>query len=172
LGAYAAELDGERVPDTVTVDRSILHLNGFGLRTYSILRVHIYSARLYLEHLSSDAEAIIHSQETKLLTVKFEHSVSADQARDAWRKGLANNCTGSCELNPDDVQRFLSEVPAMRANDTFYLLFRRNTATVTVNGRQIGTISQPRLAEAMLATFLGPNPASPSLRQELLGGHS
>ncbi len=44
-----------------------MHLNGSGLRTYSILGIHIYAASLYLEHLSTDPEHIIHSPETKLL---------------------------------------------------------------------------------------------------------
>jgi Chalcone isomerase-like len=63
-------------------------------------------------------------------------------------------------------------VPVMCEGDNFSLLFTRNGATVSVNGKLIGTVSQPRFAEAILATFLGPNPASPSLKQELLRGHS
>jgi hypothetical protein len=149
-----------------------LYLNGFGLRTYSVFNVHIYAVSLYLEHLSSNPEEIIHSPETKLLTVRFEHAVSAEEARNAWRTGLANNCKAPCQLDPGDVERFLAEVPAMHVNDYFYLLFERNGASVTVNGHQIGMISRQQFAEAVLATFIGPNPASPSLRQELLRGHS
>ena len=40
-------------------------------------------------------EEIIRSPETKLLIVKFERSVSAEDARKAWRDGLENNCQGS-----------------------------------------------------------------------------
>ena len=136
---HASELDGVQVPNTLQVDGKMLHLNGFGLRTYSILRIHIYVASLYLEHLNTDPEQIIQSSETKLLTVHFEREVSADQARRAWRDGLNNNCEA--------------------------------VATVTVNGKLIGTITHPQFAEAMLATFLGPKTASPRLKQELLQGH-
>jgi hypothetical protein len=54
----------------------------------------------------------------------------------------------------------------------FYLLFMQGRATVSANGQQIGIISRRQFADAMLATFLGPHPASPTLRQELLKGHS
>src|ERR1700733_6742692 len=169
--AHAAELDDFQVPDTLQVGGTTVHLNGYGLRTYSILGIHIYVASLYLEHLSTDANEIIRSPETKLLKVRFERSISADQARKAWREGLANNCQAPCHLDPQDVQRFLAVVPAMHDGDNYSLLFTQNNATVTVSGRQIGKISSPQFAEVMLAPFLGPEPASPTLKQELLRGH-
>jgi hypothetical protein len=59
----------------------------------------------------------------------------------------------------------------MHNGDNYFLLFRRDGANVMVSGRQIGTISQPQFAEAMLATLLGPKPGSPRLKQELLQDH-
>jgi hypothetical protein len=169
--AHAAELGNVQIPETLQVDGKTLHLNGYGLRKYSIFGIHIYVASLYLEHLSTDPEEIIRSPETKLLSVRFEHNVSASAARNAWRIGLTNNCKPPCHLDPKDVERFLADVAAMHSGDNFSLLFTQDGANVTVSGRQIGTISQPQFAEAMLATFLGPKPASPRLKQELLRGH-
>ena len=62
-------------------------------------------------------------------------------------------------------------MPAKNVGDNYSLLFTQTGATVTVNGHQIGIISQPLFAEAMLATFLGPVPASLRLKRELLRGH-
>ena len=167
--AYAGEIDNVQVPDTLQVAGKTLHLNGYGLRTYSILGIHIYVASLYLEHLSSNPDEIIQSPETKLLNVTFVRDVTADQARKAWRDGFANNCKDPCHLDPNDIERFLAEVPAMRAGDNFSLLFQQNIATIAVGGQQLGTITSPQFAEAMLATFFGPAPASLSLKQALLG---
>ena len=168
---HAAELDGVQVPNTLQADGKTLHLNGFGLRTYSILGIHVYVASLYLEHLSTDPEQIIQSPETKLLTVRFERDVSADQARRAWHDGLNNNCEARCHLDPDVVGRFLAMVPAMHAGDDYSLFYTQSGAIVSVSGKPIGTVTQPKFAEAMLATFLGPKPASPRLKRELLQGH-
>jgi hypothetical protein len=170
-GAYAAELDGIQVPETLQVLGKTLHLNGSGLRTYSILGIHIYAASLYLERLSTDPNEIIRSPETKLLAVRFEHAVSAEDAQKSWRTGLENNCIAPCHLDPEDVARFLSQVPAMHTGDNFNLVFTANGGTVSVNGHEIGTISRRQFADAVLATFLGFNPASPTLKQELLKGH-
>jgi len=169
--ARAVELDGMQLPDAVEADGTTLRLNGYGLRTYSMLGIHIYVAALYLQHPSTDPEQIIRSPETKLMIVKFERSISADAARKAWRDGLENNCEAPCQLNPGDVAQFLAEMPAMHAGDNYSLLFTSHGATVSVSGQQIGVVSQPEFAEAMLATFLGPRPASPKLKQELLGDH-
>jgi hypothetical protein len=169
--AHAAELDGVQLPDTLQADGKTLQLNGYGLRTYSIFGIHIYVAALYLEHLSTDAEAILQSAETKLMMVRFVHSVSAEAARDSWRKGLANNCLAPCHLDPEDIARFLEEVPAMPEGATFAILFTSRGATVTVNGRQYGEIPKPGFAYAVLATFLGPAPGSPTLKAALLQGH-
>jgi hypothetical protein len=169
--AHAAELDGLQLPDTVEADGTTLRLNGYGLRTYSLLGIHIYVAALYLQHPSTDPEQIIRSQETKLLVVKFERNISADASRQAWREGLDNNCQAPCQLDPNDVERFLAEIPAMHAGDNYSLLFTPHGATVMVSGQQVGVVSRLEFAEAMLATFLGPRPASPKLKQELLGGH-
>ncbi len=168
--AGTAELDGVRLPDTARADGKILHLNGIGLRTYSILGLHIYVAGLYLEHPSTNAEAIMQSPETKLLKIRFVRNVGADAARDAWRKGLQNNCRAPCRLDPDDVARFLALIPAMHAGDRYSILFTALGATVKADGVPLGTISNPQFAAVMLATFLGAAPASARLKSELLQG--
>ena len=65
----------------------------------------------------------------------------------------------------------MHSVLGLLAHHTYSLLFEQNGASVMVSGQLIGTISSPLFAEAMLATFLGPNPASPRLKHELLRGH-
>lgn len=169
--ARAAALDGVQLPETLEVNGRRLILNGYGLRTYSILGIHIYVAGLYLEHPSTDAEQIIHSPETKQLLIRFEHSVGADAARKAWSDGLADNCQAPCHVDPNDVAQFLANIPAMHDGDSYSLLFTREGASVTVDGRLVGVISKRSFAEAMLATFLGPRPASERLKQDLLRGH-
>jgi hypothetical protein len=130
------------VAATFQVGAKTLHLNGYGIRTWSILGIHIYLASLSLEHLSTDPNEIIQSRETKLLSVRFEHAVSADQSRNAWRTALVNNCVAPCHLDPQDVERFLAQVPAMTPGEYFYLIFSKNTATVSANGQQIDVISR------------------------------
>ena len=168
----AADIGGVHVPDIEQVNGKNLHLNGAGRRTYSFLDIHIYIASLYLEHPSAAPEQIIRSPETKLLEVTFERDIGAEDARSSWRVGFANNCLAPCHLPAAETDAFIAGVPAMHKGDRFRLLFQQNSATITVNDQPIGVVTDPELANAILATFLGPKPASPSLRQALLAGHS
>jgi hypothetical protein len=59
--ARAAELQGVSMPDQQDVAGIRLILNGIGLRTYSILRIRIYVAGLYLERPNHDAQATLNS---------------------------------------------------------------------------------------------------------------
>jgi hypothetical protein len=169
--AATADLDGVELPQMARADGKILHLNGIGLRTYSILGIHIYVAALYLEHPSTDADAIMQSPETKSLEIRFVRDVSADAARRAWRTGLENNCRAPCQLDPDDVAHFLALIPGMHKGERYSILFNELGATVSADGVPFATIAKPQFAAAMLATFLGPAPASPRLKAGLLQGH-
>ncbi|MEI7711457.1 MAG: chalcone isomerase family protein [Rhodospirillales bacterium] len=171
FAASAAEVDGVVFPDTRQVDGKTLVLNGLGLRTWSFMNIHIYIAGLYLERTTRDPNAIIQSAETKVLTFHFQHDVAADRAREAWRTALTNNCPTPCRLDPEDVERFIAGVPAMRAGDRFELRFADHHADIAANGKSIGRIDGAPLADAMLAAFLGPKPGSPALKQALLDRH-
>ena len=168
-GARAAEIQGVALPDTHVVGGTQLRLNGIALRTYSWLRVNVYVAGLYLEHLSHDAGAILHSPEKKLILVRFVRDVDAEKARDAWREGFEGNCRPPCHLAPGDVARFLEAVPTMHAGDVSTLAFTPAGLEIATNGRSMGTITDPNFAHAVLATFIGPEPPTERLKSGLLG---
>jgi Chalcone isomerase-like len=167
--ALAADLDGVSMPEMRVVNGTQMRLNGIGLRTFSVLGIRIYVAGLYLERRSDNSDAILHSRDTKLLHIRFLRDVGADDARKAWQESLEQNCKAPCYLDPGDLQRFLAAVPAVRKGDESTLLFTSKGAHVTLNGRPMGDIPDPQFAELMLATFIGPEPATPRLKRELLG---
>ena len=167
--ARAAELDGVTLPDTQFADGKQLRLNGIGLRTYSVFRIHIYVAGLYLEHPSDDAAAILHSTSMKMLAIRFVHDVSVDEARTAWRNGFQNNCVAPCQLDPHAVEEFLAAVRPIVSGDEATLLFTPSGAEIKTNGELMGRITDKPFAELILATFIGPAPATPRLKRELLG---
>jgi Chalcone isomerase-like len=168
--AKAATLDGIVMPDLRVVDGAQMRLNGIGLRTYSVLGIHIYVAGLYLERRSDNPDNILHSPERKVLDIRFVRDVGSTEARAAWRDGLENNCRQpACSLDPRDVERFLASVPSIHKGDETILVFTSNGVTVTLNGQPMGDITDPHFAETMLATFIGPVPPTPRLKHELLG---
>ncbi len=169
LHARAAELYGVAMPETQTVAGTQLRLNGIAVRTFSWFQVKIYVAGLYVERVTHDAQQILHSNEKKLIKVRFLHDVDAAQARDAWRDGLENNCRSPCHISRDDLARFLANVPAMRAGDESSLAFAPGGLEIITNGRMVGRIEDRMFANAVLATFIGPEPPTVQLKAGLLG---
>ena len=167
--AQAAVLDGVTMPDQVRVDGTELRLNGVGLRTYSMLRLPIYVAALYLEQPSADGEEVMRSPGKKRLDIRFLRDVDAEKGREAWRTGFADNCKSPCHLNPADVDRFLAEVQPVRRGDTASLTFTQGRVSFDFDGRPLGTVADPAFASVILATFIGPVPVTERLKGELLG---
>jgi hypothetical protein len=168
--AGAAELDGVVMPDTQDVAGHHLVLNGLGLRTYSILRVHIYVAGLYLERRSADPNAILSSSQPKLLRFVFLHDVDAEDARESWREALDRNCPAPCRLPAESVARFLAALPSVHKGDTNTLLFTARGVEFFINGRSVGQITNPDFKQVILSTFIGPRPTSAEIKEGLLGG--
>jgi len=167
--AHAADLEGVSMPDTRVVEGTQMRLNGIGLRTYSALGIRIYVAGLYLERRNGDPDTILHSQERKLLDIRFLRDVDAEDARKAWQESFEQYCKPPCYLDPRDMQRFLAAVPSVHTGDDSTLLFTSRGVHITLNGRLMGDIPDPRFAELMLATFIGREPPTPRLKQGLLG---
>jgi hypothetical protein len=167
--AAAAELDGVSMPDQIQYHGVPLRLNGMGLRTYSVFRVHIYVAGLYLEKPNEDADAILRSSGVRMLHIRFVHDVTVDRARAAWAEGLADNCKAPCHLPPQDVERFLAAVPEFHRGDDSTLVFEGDSVRISLNGRALGTVSEPTFTRAILSTFIGPYPPSEPFKRALLG---
>ena len=167
--ARAARLAGVTLPDTANVGGTALVLNGIGLRTYSVMAVHIYVVGLYLQTPSHDADAILASSEVKLLVLQFVRNVPAAKVRDAWHTGLLNNCISPCRLQPALLARFLSSLPAMHAGETVKLVFTKAGMQAYNDGKPAGSFADPQFSRLLLAVFLGPHAAVPGLKAELLG---
>ncbi len=167
--ALAAKLNGVTFPSYENAGHAELVLNGAGLRTYSIFHVHIYAAGLYLQDPSHDARDILASSSTKMLVLRFVRSVPVAKVRNAWRKGLRENCVAPCTLSPEHVARFLSSLHAVHAGDTAAFLFTKNGLRVYYDDKLAGVISDPHFARQMLAVFIGPHPSAPGLKAALLG---
>ncbi|MBV9653594.1 MAG: chalcone isomerase family protein [Acetobacteraceae bacterium] len=165
----AAVVDGVALPDQVKVGDTPLRLNGAGLRTYSMLRLHIYVAGLYLEHPSDDPDEVMRSPGKKRLDFRFLRDVDAEKGRDAWREGFAANCKPPCHLKPEDVERFLAEVKPVQRGESASLTFDGGRVSIDLNGKPLGTVTDPQFASVILATFIGDAPVTEQLKQQLLG---
>ncbi|HTQ72143.1 MAG TPA: chalcone isomerase family protein [Acidocella sp.] len=167
--AHAAQLAGVTLPNTAVVGSQVLLLNGIGLRTYSILHVHVYVAGLYLTHPMDNADAILQSPAPKILRLHFVHDVNASSVRQAWKMGLTDNCVDPCRLNNAELNQFLNSLQPISAGEDIMFVFKDYGLDAYENGQHIGHITDPEFARLILAVFIGPHVRTPALKSELLG---
>jgi len=170
--ACAAQLAGVSLPASTMVGSTNLVLNGIGLRTYSAFAIHIYVAGLYLEAPNHDGDAIISSPGMKVLRIHFVHDVGVAQIRRAWTKGLTDNCIAPCTLPAQTMSNFLASMQPVHAGEDLVFLFTPDGLTVTDQGNPKGEVHDIHFAQLMLAAFIGPHPATMSLKEQLLGNET
>jgi len=169
--ARAASLEGVTFPDTYPVDGQVLHLNGLGLRTLTILRVRAYVAGLYVARPTHDEEQIVDSASPKVLIMAFLRSGSKSQVEGQFRQGEKVNCgQGGCDVSDQaDFERMIAAAPAVNAGDTFTFELTNHGVRFSVNGRVAATSDKADLSKRILLGFIGEHPPSPELREQLLG---
>lgn len=154
----AAELAGVTVPDTATAGSQQLVLNGVGVRKKLFIKV--YVGALYLPAKESSADAILGADGVRRMVMSFVFGVSKSQMCDAWSEGLeANTPNAPAEVDAafKTLCSFMEDIPK---GNQLVLTYEPGTGTaVEVNGHAKGTLAGKATSDAILRTWIGPNPA-------------
>ena len=169
--AAAKVIDGVDIPETLTVDGQVLHLNGAGLRQVPVIGIEIYIAGLYLPTPSHDPDAILRSPGHKAVLVHFLHGATKAEVENSFRKGERINC-GEGQCDPAELPNFeklVQATPAVEAGDTATYVYDSNRLRVFANGRLIGDYPDGALSHQLLLGFLGQHPPTERLKRQMLG---
>jgi hypothetical protein len=169
--AVAVEVAGVEVHDRVTArDGTELALHGAGLREKFFFD--IYVGALYLPRTGQDLAAVRTHEGPARLDMHFTYDrVSQDKLAEVWNDGFrANNDQEVLDTIEPRLNRFIELLPAAEAGDTFTLEYLPGEGTeVRINGGAAGTIAGGVFLRALLAVWLGPQPADAGLKKALLG---
>ncbi|HLY96379.1 MAG: chalcone isomerase family protein, partial [Sideroxydans sp.] len=89
--AYAAEVEGVRLPDTLHVGQRDLVLNGAGVR--SMFFFHTYVAALYLKEKSTSSDSILSADIENRLELHMLRDVSSEALSKSFNKTIRLNLT-------------------------------------------------------------------------------
>lgn len=171
--AVAGQLEGVNMPDTATVGSATLVLNGLGLRAKKVafIKIKVYVAGLYLPAKTTDADAIVRTDEPRQLVMEFLYKeVSHDKLVEGWNEGFNANSPDAVNEIKDRIDTFMSMWPTMRAGDRAVLTYVPGAGTtVEIRGEKKGTIPGADFASAMFNIWLGANPPTAELKDGLLG---
>ena len=166
---HAATLGGVTMPDQRTLNGKTLVLNGLGVRTATVLKVKVYVVGLYLESKSSDAKAIIESNQAKRIEMHFVHDVSAKKLRDGWSEAFESNYQNVAGIK-DEIAKFNASMRDVKSGDSIVLDFSGDKVDVLVNGTKVDSIKGNPFQQAALNIWLGPKPPNKDLKAGILGG--
>jgi len=170
LPAGAGTLAGVTLPDKAEVKGQSLVLNGMGLRTKFFIKV--YVGGLYLAQKEKAAAKVLGADEPRRMVMHFLYSVSKDQMCDAWKEGLEQNTPQPSA----DVKKAFSTLcswmePIPKGNELVLTYVPGEGTTVEVNGKAKGTLPGKATSDAILGTWIGPDPApGGDFKKAVLGG--
>jgi hypothetical protein len=173
LPAWAAELDGIKMPDTLKIANRDLTLNGMGLRTRFGLKV--YVAGLYVGTQSADATTLMQQPGPKRVAIVMRRNVEADTFLQALRDGISSNHSeAQMAALKDRLDKFddaVTQIKEAKQGDSIDLDYVPETGTqVLHNGKPVGaTIAGEDFYRSLLRIWLGEKPAQESLKNGWLG---
>jgi hypothetical protein len=158
IPALALTVAGVNLDDHVTVNGQTLVLNGAGLRKKLFIKV--YVGGLYLAAKNSNPQTITNTDAPRRQVMHFLYSVSKSQMCDAWDEGLEQNTKNASAEVKNEFKTLCSWMePIPKGNRLVLTYVPGSGTTVEVNGKMKGTLAGKATADAILATWIGPDPA-------------
>jgi hypothetical protein len=168
--ADAREYKGVTFPDTETIGDATVKLQGIGLRKKLIINV--YLGALYLETPSSDAAAVISSDQVKRVVLHFIYNgVTAKDLTKAWSEGFEKNVTDKTPALKDKMATFIGYfTEPVKSGQTIVVTYIPGKGTeIAVKNAVKGTIEGKDFMEALFSIWLGKFPPSGDLKKGMLG---
>jgi hypothetical protein len=170
LPAGAGTLAGVTLPDKAEVGGQSLALNGLGLRTKFFIKV--YVGGLYLPQKEKAASKVMSQDAPRRMVMHFLYGVSKEQMCDAWKEGLEQNTPKA----PADVKKSFTQLcawmePIPKGNELVLTYVPGKGTEVEVNGKAKGTVEGKATSDAILGTWIGPDPGpGADFKKAVLGG--
>jgi len=170
--AQALELKGVKLPETTTLSPGPVELvlNGAGVR--SKFFVSVYVGALYLPAPRREATAVLKAVEPRRVAMHFVYEqVAAKKLQAAWEDGFVDNQTKETLATlRERLDQFKALFGDAVAGDVIWLDFVPDRGTtVSFNGTVAETIPGDDFNQALLAVWLGEEPADSGLKRGMLG---
>lgn len=171
---YAAEIEGHKFEDKITVEGKELLLNGVGLRTINRfgLNFKVYVAGLYVEKRSTKDKDIMESGGLVHLKSYYLREVTKKQQKEPFREAIRKNCYADCSDSKKKIFKIIDAVMRTKEGGAFDFTFFKDRVTFFMNGENGEsrvTVPGATFSKDMLAIWMGPKPPTDELKEGLLG---
>ncbi|MBI3480532.1 MAG: chalcone isomerase family protein [Nitrosomonadales bacterium] len=173
--ANALEVVGVKLPETAQVGNVMLHLNGAGLRTKFVFKVHVYIAALYLPQKQTVAHTIILDEHERRVALHMLRELNGKKLLEAFSEAIEMNHTPAelrlMEEQLSQMTQIFEMVKEVKTGDIITLDYLPAYGTkISLNDKALGTIAGGDFYRALLRIWLGDKPVQDGLKKDLLGG--
>ncbi|MFC1769439.1 chalcone isomerase family protein [Nitrospirota bacterium] len=168
--SFAMEIAGVKIPDSVSIGKEPLVLNGAGIRKKFVVKV--YVGGLYLPRKEHNAERAIAANVPKRIQMDFLYKmVSREKMVKTWVTGFEDNLPiDSLEPLVDRIQIFCAMFEDARRGDTYIFDYMPGKGTyVFLNNDLKGVIKGHDFNQGLMRIWLGEHPADSGLKEGMLG---
>jgi Chalcone isomerase-like len=168
--AMAGTIADVTLPDTAEAHGQSLVLNGMGLRKKLFIKV--YVGGLYLPQKEKSAQKVLAADAPRQMVMSFIYDVSKDQMCDAWDEGLEDNTPKASAEVKKGFKTLCSWMDGVGKGQKLVLTYVPSEGThVEVAGKEKGTLPGKPTADAILSTWLGPDPGPGNDFKNAVLGH-
>jgi len=167
---FAIEVGGKNLPDTITVGKDTLQLNGAGVREKWFMD--IYAGGLYLKNKSSDANQIMNADEPMAIRmVVISGLMTQEKMVAALNEGFEKSTGGNIDAFRDKIDKYIAGHAGEIVADNVieYQYIPGEGTSVFRNGEKRTTIDGLDFKKAVMGIWLCDEPAQERLKEKMLG---
>jgi hypothetical protein len=167
--AFAIELAGVKMPDTIKAGGQDLVVNGGGKRTKFMMKV--YVAALYLKQKGSDAQKIMDADEPMAIRLQVTSGlVTMEKMKAAVDEGFENSTGGNVAPIKPKIDAFTAVFKEIASGIVYDFIYVPGKGVeIYKNGQMASTIQGLDFKKAMFGIWLCNKPAQESLKEAMLG---
>jgi len=167
--AFALDVAGIQMPDTMKAGGQNLVANGGGKRTKFGMKV--YVAALYLKQKSSDAQKIIAADEPMAIKMEVTSGmVTEDKMKAAINEGFENATGGNIAPIKPKIDAFTAVFKEIASGIKYDFIYVPGKGVeIYKNGQMASTIQGLEFKKALFGIWLCDKPAQDSLKEAMLG---
>jgi len=168
--AFALEVGGVNLPDTLKAAETDLVLNGAGQRTKFFIKA--YVGGLYLKQKSSDAPKILDADEPMAVSLQITSGIiSSKMMEEAVREGFENSLKGNITPLKDKIDAFVNIFKAkINKGDLYEFYYVPGKGLEVYKNKALSSVIEGLdFKKALFGIWLGDKPAQKDLKEHMLG---
>jgi hypothetical protein len=171
--AFAKDVAGVALPDSISAGGTTLALNGAGVRKKFF--IDLYVGALYLARPGANAQAVVAADEPMAITLHIiSDKITSERMVEATEEGFANATGGNTAPLQSSIDAFMAffQEP-IKDGDVFEIAYEPAGGQIQVakNGAHKGNVDGGlEFKRAVFAIWLGKKPVQESMKKGMLGG--